>query len=125
MIRPWRQKDVVRSLSDAGIRGMTTWGVKGVGSQGGQTELERFQGKEYGDTDLVDKTCISVVIARDQVDRVCSTIIDAAETGEVGDGKIFIYPIADVIRIRTKERGAVAERMEGGFYDQQQAMRTS
>mmetsp|Transcript_6515 Transcript_6515/g.16580 ORF Transcript_6515/g.16580 Transcript_6515/m.16580 type:complete len:114 (-) Transcript_6515:193-534(-) len=88
MIRPWRQKDVVRSLSDAGIRGMTTWGVKGVGSQGGQTELERFQGKEYGDTDLVDKTCISVVIARDQVDRVCSTIIDAAETGEVGDGKV-------------------------------------
>jgi len=65
----------------------------------------------------VKKTCVEVVVCRDQVQEVVDVIIEAAQTGEIGDGKIFLYPVADVVRIRTGEVGADAERMVGGRSD--------
>ena len=65
----------------------------------------------------MEKTCIEVVLCREQVQEVVDIIVEAAQTGEIGDGKIFLYPVADVIRIRTGEVGAPAERMAGGHAD--------
>ncbi|WZN63545.1 nitrogen regulatory protein PII [Chloropicon roscoffensis] len=107
IVRPWRQDQVVSALLEVGVRGLTCVNVKGIGVQG--ATKERFMGKEYGKDDLVDKVQISIVVSRTQVQRVCSAVIDSARTGEIGDGKIFIHPVSDVIRIRTKERGAVSE----------------
>lgn len=115
IIRPWRLPFVVTSLSGNGIRGMTTTNVKGVGMQGGNRE--RYGGTEFSFTDLVDKSKIDIVISRSQVSAVTRIIAAAAYTGEIGDGKIFVHPVADVIRVRTAETGAVAERMEGGMED--------
>lgn len=115
IVRPWRTPYVLKALSNAGIRGMTARDVRGVGMQGGSRE--RYGGTEYSLTDLVDKAALDIVVARDQVDLVVRTISIAALTGEIGDGKIFVHPVADVIRIRTGETGAVAERMEGGRTD--------
>ncbi|KAI8474685.1 MAG: nitrogen regulatory protein PII [Monoraphidium minutum] len=115
IVRPWRTPYVLRALSDAGIRGMTARDVRGVGMQGGSRE--RYGGTEYSMTDLVDKAALDIVVARDQVDLVVRTISIAALTGEIGDGKIFVHPVAEVVRIRTGETGAVAERMQGGRTD--------
>lgn len=115
IVRPWRLPFVVDSLSKAGIRGMTTSSVRGVGMQGGNRE--RYAGTEFALTDLVDKSRIEVVCGRGQVDAVVRVVAAAAFTGEIGDGKIFVHPVADVIRIRTAETGAGAERMEGGMED--------
>mmetsp|Transcript_2991 Transcript_2991/g.5139 ORF Transcript_2991/g.5139 Transcript_2991/m.5139 type:complete len:211 (+) Transcript_2991:67-699(+) len=115
IIRPWRMPYVVDSLAKNGIRGMTTSAVRGVGMQGGSRE--RYGGTEFGMTNLVDKAKIEIVVARLQVDVVTCVVATAAYTGEIGDGKIFIQPVADVIRVRTAETGAVAERMEGGMED--------
>lgn len=115
IIRPWRLPDVVKALSDAGIRGMTTSEVKGVGAQGGVRE--RYGGNEFDLSSLVEKSKIDVVVSRGQVSTVTRIITTAAFTGEIGDGKIFIHPVADVIRVRTAETGAVAEHMEGGMAD--------
>ena len=104
IIRPWRQDAVVSSLLDVGVRGLTVSEVKGIGVQG--ATKERHQGKEYGSNDLVDKVQISIIVGRSQVDTVCSAVIDSARTGEIGDGKIFLQPCAEVIRIRTMELGA-------------------
>jgi nitrogen regulatory protein PII len=106
---------VVASLAAAGIRGLTTSPVRGVGVQGGARE--RYAGSEFSLTDLVDKAKIDVVVERAQVDAVVRCVATSAATGEVGDGKIFVLPVADVVRIRTAERGAVAERMAGGMSD--------
>lgn len=80
---------------------------------------ERFKGTEFGGEQnfLVDKTRMDIVVDRSQVDIVVRTITTAAYTGEVGDGKIFVHPVAEVIRVRTGETGAVAERMAGGRSD--------
>ena len=94
---------------------MTTSPVRGVGVQGGARE--RYAGSEFSLTDLVDKAKIDVVVERAQVDAVVRCVATSAATGEVGDGKIFVLPVADVVRIRTAERGAVAERMAGGMSD--------
>jgi len=107
---------VVEQLSAQGVRGMTTAMVKGVGMQGGNRE--RYAGTEFALTDLVDKATVEVVTAREQVDQVVRLISTACYTGEIGDGKIFIHPVADVVRVRTAETGAGAERMEGGMFDQ-------
>ena len=105
------------SLSKSGIKGMTVSSVQGAGVQGGKRE--RFAGTEFGSDDrfLVDKTRLDVVIVRDQVDIVVRIISASAYTGEIGDGKIFVHPVAEVIRVRTAETGAVAEKMEGGLSD--------
>lgn len=117
IIRPWRLEKVVGSLSKSGIKGMTVSSVQGAGVQGGKRE--RFAGTEFGSDDrfLVDKTRLDVVIVRDQVDTVVRVISASAYTGEIGDGKIFVHPVAEVIRVRTAETGAVAEKMEGGLSD--------
>eukprot|EP00740_Mantoniella_antarctica_P004058 CAMPEP_0181364888 /NCGR_PEP_ID=MMETSP1106-20121128/9706_1 /TAXON_ID=81844 /ORGANISM="Mantoniella antarctica, Strain SL-175" /LENGTH=185 /DNA_ID=CAMNT_0023479791 /DNA_START=118 /DNA_END=675 /DNA_ORIENTATION=+ len=116
VIRPWRLDNVVRSLNIIGIGGLTTYDVQGAGVQAGA--VERYAGTEFGEKGkLVKKTCVEVVVCRDQVQEVVDVIIEAAQTGEIGDGKIFLYPVADVVRIRTGEVGADAERMVGGRSD--------
>ncbi|CAD7700268.1 unnamed protein product [Ostreobium quekettii] len=115
IFRPWRLNSVVSRLAEEGIRGMTACNVSGVGMQGGLHE--RYAGSEFGLDDLVEKAQLSVVCTRDQVDLVATTIADAAWTGEIGDGKIFVHPVADVVRIRTGESGLEAEHMEGGMSD--------
>jgi len=106
IIRPWRQEGVIDALLNVGVKGLTSMPVKGIGMQG--AARERAVGKEYASGELLDKVMICVVTQREEVNDVVSVIIESARTGEIGDGKIFIYPTADVIRIRTKERGAVA-----------------
>lgn len=120
IVRPWRLTFVVESLSKAGIRGMTTTYVRGVGMQGGNRE--RYGGTEFSASQLVDKAKIDVVIDVSQVDAVTRIMAAAAYTGEIGDGKIFVHPVAEVIRVRTAETGAVAEYMEGGMMDLSKSM---
>jgi len=94
---------------------MTITKVLGIGAQTG--ERERYQGNEFGDADLVEKIKVEVVTTRDQVDYVVRKVVSAAHTGEAGDGKIFIHPVADAVRIRTGESGKSAEKMAGGRQD--------
>lgn len=115
IFRPWRLPFVVHELSTLGIYGMTATKVKGVGVQGGKRE--RYGGTEYGEADLVDKSKLDIVVFRTQVNTVIRAVCAAAHTGEIGDGKIFVHPVADVIRVRTGETGAIAERMAGGMQD--------
>lgn len=115
IFRPWRLPFVVDTLSKYGIRGLTNTPVKGVGVQGGSRE--RYGGTEFGLTNLVDKEKVDIVISRSQVDAVVRLIAASAFTGEIGDGKIFVHPVAEVIRIRTAETGMDAEKMEGGMED--------
>lgn len=115
VLRPWRTKFVCRELLVQGIRGVTISDVKGFGAQGGSRE--RQSGSEFADDDLVVKSKLEVVISADQVEVVIEAIISEARTGEIGDGKIFISPVSEVIRVRTGERGLDAERMAGGRID--------
>lgn len=82
---------------------------------------ERFKGTEFGDEKnfLVEKNRIDIVTTRDQVDTVVRIVSAAAYTGEVGDGKIFVHPVAEIVRVRTAETGRGAERMAGGMEDMQ------
>nr|AVU04950.1 putative nitrogen regulatory protein [Lobosphaera incisa] len=118
IVRPWRIRFVVDQLSDNGILGMTVTQVAGAGVQGGKGE--RYGGTEHGMASLIEKSKLEVVCLRSQVNIVVRIIATAAHTGEIGDGKIFVVPIAEVVRIRTGETGAVAERMEGGMMDMKQ-----
>lgn len=122
IIRPWRIPKLVDALNAAGIRGMTVSDVLGAGVQGGSRE--RFRGTEFGGVGnlLVEKSRIDIVVTRAQVDAVVRLICTSCYTGEVGDGKIFVHPVAEVIRVRTGETGAVAERMAGGMSDLQNTM---
>lgn len=94
---------------------MTAQDVVGAGVQGGRKE--RYAGTVYGTDKLVEKKMLTVVAFRDQVNAVVRLVVEAARTGEIGDGKIFVSPVADVVRVRTAETGASAERMEGGMSD--------
>lgn len=105
IIRPERFEDVNAALEEAGIVGMTTTDVRGCGRQRGYQE--RFRGMEY-QIRLIPKLKIEVVVPDEQVDAIVEAILESAQTGEIGDGKIFIQPVGDAIRIRTGERGAVA-----------------
>ncbi len=105
MIKPFKLDDVREALSDIGIQGMTVTEVKGFGRQKGHTEV--YRGAEYA-VDFLPKIQIDVVLSDNQVERAVETIIDAAHTGKVGDGKIFVSPIEQVIRIRTGENGDAA-----------------
>jgi nitrogen regulatory protein PII len=109
----------VALASAGGIRGVTAYEVKGLGAQGGARE--RYNGHEFDEASLVEKAKIEVIIVASQVNDVVNIIVDAAQTGEIGDGKIFISPVSDVIRIRTAEHGAAAERMKGGREDMSRA----
>lgn len=105
MIRHFRLDDVKQSLVDHGFEGMTVSEVKGFGRQRGHTES--YRGTEYN-IDFVPKIKIEVVVADDRAQEAVESITSAAKTGEVGDGKVTIADVEDVIRIRTSERGEVA-----------------
>jgi nitrogen regulatory protein P-II 1 len=102
IIKPFKLDDVREGLSEIGVTGLTVTEVKGFGRQKGHTEL--YRGAEYV-VDFLPKVKIEAVVADNLVDRCIETITAAARTGKIGDGKIFIYPVGEVIRIRTGERG--------------------
>jgi nitrogen regulatory protein P-II 1 len=105
IIKPFKVDEIKEALVGIGIPGMTVSEVKGHGRQKGHTEL--YRGAEYS-VDFLPKVEISVVIADDQVDAVVDTICRVANTGKVGDGKIFVSPVERVIRIRTGEQDSDA-----------------
>ncbi len=105
IIRPFKIDDVREALIEIGIKGMTITEVKGYGRQKGHTEM--YRGSEY-QIDFLPKIKIEIISPDDQVDKIVSTIIKSAKTGQVGDGKIFIYPVEEVIRVRTEESGEAA-----------------
>jgi nitrogen regulatory protein P-II 1 len=105
IIKPFKLDEVKEALQDLGVQGMTVIEAKGYGRQKGQTEL--YRGAEYV-VDFLPKIKIEVVIAADQLAAVVEAIAGAARTGRIGDGKIFVSDIEDVIRIRTGETGSVA-----------------
>ncbi len=102
IIKPFKLDDVREALNLIGVQGLTVAEVKGFGRQKGHTEL--YRGAEYV-VDLLPKIKLEVLVRDDQVDSVVSTIMDAAKTGRIGDGKIFVLDVKDAIRIRTGERG--------------------
>jgi nitrogen regulatory protein P-II 1 len=101
-VRPFKLDDVKSALMEMGLKGMSVSEVKGFGRQKGHTEL--YRGSEYR-VDFLPKSKIEVFVTDDQVEPVVETIARVANTGQVGDGKIFILPVEDAIRIRTRESG--------------------
>ena len=105
IIRPFKVDDVREALAEIGIKGMTIIEVKGYGRQKGHTEL--YRGSEY-QIDFLPKIKIEIVVKDTLLDKVVNTLLAAAKTGQVGDGKIFISTIDEVIRVRTEESGEAA-----------------
>ncbi|MCU7892873.1 MAG: P-II family nitrogen regulator [Candidatus Thiodiazotropha sp. (ex Ustalcina ferruginea)] len=105
IIKPFKLEDVREALSEVGITGMTATEVKGFGRQKGHTEL--YRGAEYV-VDFLPKVKLELVVASDQVQACIEAITDAARTGKIGDGKIFVTPVEQVIRIRTGEEDEAA-----------------
>ena len=105
IIKPPKLDDVRQALSELGVHGMTVTEVKGFGRQKGHTEL--YRGAEYV-VDFLPKVKVEVVVKDDEVDRCIDAILKAAKTGKIGDGKIFVYDLEQVVRIRTGETGVSA-----------------
>ena len=105
IIRPFKLEDVKEALSDEGVRGLTISEVRGYGRQKGHTET--YRGSEY-QIEFVPKIKVEIVVKSSILDKVVDAILKAAKTGQVGDGKIFIYDVNDVVRIRTEESGEQA-----------------
>lgn len=105
IIKPFKLDDVREALTDVGIAGMTVTEVKGFGRQKGHTEL--YRGAEYA-IDFLPKVKIEVVVSDEQVEECIEAIIDTAQTGKIGDGKIFVYDVERAIRIRTGEENEEA-----------------
>ncbi|HUH39536.1 MAG TPA: P-II family nitrogen regulator [Castellaniella sp.] len=105
IVKPFKLDEVREALSDLGINGLTVTEVKGFGRQKGHTEL--YRGAEYV-VDFLPKIRIDVVVAADQVETMIEAIIKAAHTGKIGDGKIFVTPVEQAVRIRTGECGIEA-----------------
>lgn len=105
VIKPFKLDDVKEALTELGIVGMTVTEVRGFGRQKGHTEL--YRGSEYT-IDFLPKVKIEVVVADGLVDKVVDTICSAAKTGSIGDGKVFVLPVGESLRIRTGERGEAA-----------------
>jgi nitrogen regulatory protein P-II 1 len=105
IIKPFKMEDVKEALTEIGIEGMTVSEVKGFGRQKGHTEI--YRGSEYT-VDFLPKVKFEVVVADDRVQKAVETIVEAARTGKIGDGKVFVLPIDEAIRIRTEERGEAA-----------------
>jgi nitrogen regulatory protein P-II 1 len=105
IIKPFKLDEVKDALNEIGIQGMTVTEVKGFGRQKGHTEL--YRGAEYV-VDFIPKIKIEIVVSDNLAQKVVSAIEKAAKTGKIGDGKIFVYPVEDVVRIRTGERGESA-----------------
>ena len=105
IIKPFKLEDVKDALSEAGITGMTVTDVKGYGRQQGHSEL--YRGAEYV-VDFLAKTKLELAVNDNEVENAIKLISDAAKTGKIGDGKIFVMPIEEVVRIRTGETGEEA-----------------
>jgi nitrogen regulatory protein P-II 1 len=105
IIKPFKLDEVKEALQEVGLQGITVTEAKGFGRQKGHTEL--YRGAEYV-VDFLPKVKIEIVLEDDQVDRAVEAITKAARTGRIGDGKIFISPIEEVVRIRTGETGSSA-----------------
>ncbi len=102
IIKPFKVDDVRNALTEIGVQGLTVTEAKGFGRQKGHTEL--YRGAEYM-VDLLPKMKLEILVTDDQVERVIEAITTAASTGKIGDGKIFVMPVDDAVRIRTRERG--------------------
>jgi nitrogen regulatory protein P-II 1 len=102
IIKPFKLDEVKEALNGIGVQGMTVTEVKGFGRQKGHTEL--YRGAEYV-VDFLPKIKLEIAIQDEMVDKVVQAIVQAANTGRIGDGKIFVLPMEEVIRIRTGERG--------------------
>ncbi len=105
IIKPFKVEEVKEALNEIGIEGMTVTEVKGFGRQKGHTEI--YRGSEYT-VDFLPKIKIEIVLADEAVDAAIAAIIRAAKTGKIGDGKVFVLPIENAIRIRTEETGEKA-----------------
>lgn len=105
VIQPFKLEEVKEALKNIGIDGMTVSEVRGHGRQKGHKEV--YRGQEY-QVDLLPKVKLELVIASARLDEVLKTLVAAAKTGKIGDGKIFVYDVADAIRIRNDERGESA-----------------
>jgi len=105
IIKPFKLDEVRDALQQVGVQGLTVTEVKGFGRQKGHTEL--YRGAEYV-VDLLPKTVIEILVRDEDVDKVVDAVVGAAGTGKIGDGKIFVYAVEDVVRIRTEERGEAA-----------------
>ena len=105
IIKPFKMEDVKDALSEMGIEGMTVSEVKGFGRQKGHTEI--YRGSEYT-VDFLPKVKFEIIVTDERVQRAVDAIVKAAKTGKIGDGKVFILPIEEAIRIRTEERGETA-----------------
>jgi len=105
VIKPFKLDEVKEALSAIGVQGLTVSEVKGFGRQGGHAEL--YRGREYV-VDFLPKVKLEITVTDEMAAHVVETIGHAARTGRIGDGKIFVMPIDDVVRIRTGERGANA-----------------
>jgi nitrogen regulatory protein P-II 1 len=105
VIRPHKLDDVREALSEIGVRGMTILEVKGFGRQKGHTEV--YRGSEYS-IDFIPKIKLELILRDDLVQKVTDIILQHAKTGQVGDGKIFILPVEEAIRVRTGESGDAA-----------------
>ena len=102
IIKPFKLEEVKDALSEIGVEGMTVTEVKGFGRQKGHTEI--YRGSEYT-VDFLPKIKIEIVLPDDMIERASKAIIGAAKTGKIGDGKIFILPMEQAVRIRTEETG--------------------
>jgi nitrogen regulatory protein P-II 2 len=105
IIKPFKLDDVRKAVSDVGVQGVTVTEVRGFGRQRGHTEI--YRGAEYA-VEFVPKTKIEIAVDNSLVDQVIEAIIRAARTGKVGDGKIFVFDLTQLVRIRTGERDASA-----------------
>jgi nitrogen regulatory protein P-II 1 len=105
IIKPFKLEEVKEALSEIGIEGMTVTEVKGFGRQKGHTEI--YRGSEYT-VDFLPKVKLEIALADDLVPKTIEAIVKAAKTGKIGDGKVFILPLDEIVRIRTDERGEAA-----------------
>ena len=105
IIKPFKLEEVKEALSQLGIQGMTVTEVKGFGRQKGHTEI--YRGSEYT-VDFLPKVKIEIVVAEEGFAKVVAGIVKAAKTGKIGDGKVFVVPLDEAIRIRTEEHGEAA-----------------
>jgi nitrogen regulatory protein P-II 1 len=105
IVKPFKMEDVKQALTEIGVEGMTVSEVKGFGRQKGHTEI--YRGSEYT-VDFLPKVKFEIVITEDRLQRAIDAIVASAKTGKIGDGKVFVLPIEDAIRIRTEERGESA-----------------
>ena len=102
IIKPFKLEDVKEALAEVGVLGLTVTEVKGFGRQKGHTEI--YRGSEYT-VDFLPKVKFEIVAANEDVAKIVKAIVGAARTGKIGDGKVFVLPIEDAVRIRTEERG--------------------